>query len=47
MSQSQFHRSPGIVADFVGKDPDGVIQRHFVVLYLEMVRYSLDQKGER
>ena len=46
MGQSQLHRSPGIVADFVGEDPDGVIQCHFVVPYLEVVRYPLDQKGE-
>ena len=46
MSQSQLHRSPGIVADFVGEDPDGVIQCHFVVLYPEVIRYPLDQKGE-
>jgi hypothetical protein len=42
MGQSQLHRSPGIVAYFVGEDPDGVIQCHFIVLYPEVVRYPLD-----
>jgi hypothetical protein len=43
----QFHWSPGIVANFLGENPDGMVECHFVVFYPIVVRDSLDGKSEK
>jgi hypothetical protein len=46
MVKGQFHRSPGIVANFACEDPDGVVHCHFVVLQLEVIGNPLNCEGK-
>jgi hypothetical protein len=46
MVVSQLHRPPRIVSDFLGKDPDGVVERHLGLFDPIVVRNTLDRKSK-